>query len=50
MGRIAAEQLLAVIRDPNAGELVHVPYELKMRSSTGPAPPRRVEARRRQRA
>jgi len=38
MGRIAAEQLLAVIRDPAAGQLVHVPYQLQMRQSTGPAP------------
>lgn len=40
MGRIAAEQLLASIRDPGAGQLVHVPYELKLRRSTGPAPQR----------
>jgi len=38
MGRIAAEQLLACIRDPNAGQLVQVPYELQIRQSTGPAP------------
>ncbi|HEX6834111.1 MAG TPA: substrate-binding domain-containing protein, partial [Rudaea sp.] len=38
MGRIAAEQLLAAIRDADAGELVHVPYELIVRQSTGPAP------------
>jgi LacI family transcriptional regulator len=37
MGRIAAEQLLASIRDAKAG-LVHVPYELQVRQSTGPAP------------
>jgi LacI family transcriptional regulator len=40
MGRIAAEQLLALIRDPSAGELVHVPYELQIRQSSGPAPSR----------
>lgn len=50
MGRTAAEQLLASIRDPGAGELVHVPYELKIRSSTGPAPARGSSMRRRQRA
>ena len=38
MGRIAAEQLLASIREPGAGQLVHVPYQLQMRQSTGPAP------------
>jgi LacI family transcriptional regulator len=40
MGRIAAEQLLASIRDAGAGQLVHVPYQLQMRQSTGPAPAR----------
>ena len=40
MGRIAAEQLLASIRDPGAGMLVHVPYELKLRKSTGRVPVR----------
>jgi LacI family transcriptional regulator len=43
MGRIAAEQLLALIRDPNAGQLVHVPYQLQIRQSSGP-PPRRSRA------
>lgn len=38
MGRIAAEQLLAAIRDPQAGALVRVPYELMIRQSGGPAP------------
>jgi len=38
MGRIAAEQLIASIRDPNAGQLVPVPYELQIRQSTGPVP------------
>ncbi|HZP66089.1 MAG TPA: LacI family DNA-binding transcriptional regulator [Rudaea sp.] len=41
MGRIAAEQLLAEIRETGAGQLVHVPYELKLRNSTGPVPARR---------
>lgn len=40
MGRIAAEQLLASIREAGAGQLVHVPYQLQMRQSTGPAPQR----------
>jgi LacI family transcriptional regulator len=44
MGRIAAEQLLAAIRDPQAGALVSVPYELMIRQSGGPAP---VSAKRR---
>lgn len=38
MGRTAAEQLLAAIRDPQAGALVRVPYELMIRQSGGPAP------------
>ncbi|QBB69726.1 LacI family transcriptional regulator [Pseudolysobacter antarcticus] len=38
MGRIAAEQLIASIRDPSAGQLVPVPYELQIRQSTGPVP------------
>ena len=50
MGRIAAEQLLAAIRDPGAGQLVHVPYELKLRRSTGPAPVRRTTSQRTRRA
>ena len=40
MGSIAAEQLLASIRDADAGQLVQVPYELQIRQSTGPAPTR----------
>jgi LacI family transcriptional regulator len=40
MGRIAAEQLLAAVRDPQAGRMVQVPYELVIRDSTGPAPSR----------
>jgi len=42
MGRIAAEQLLASIRDASAGQLIRVPYELRIRQSTGPAPLRPV--------
>ena len=38
MGRIAAEQLLLSIREPDAGGVVQVPYELVFRESTGPAP------------
>jgi LacI family transcriptional regulator len=41
MGRIAAEQLLLAIREPGAGGMVQVPYELMLRDSTGPAPPPR---------
>lgn len=42
MGRIAAEQLLRAIRGEAAG-MVEVPYELRLRDSTGPVPthPRR---------
>jgi LacI family transcriptional regulator len=45
MGRIAAEQLLASIRDPAAGELVRVPYQLQIRQSTGTAPKARARSR-----
>lgn len=41
MGRIAAEQLLLSIRDPEAAGMVQVPYQLMLRDSTGPAPRRR---------
>ena len=40
MGRIAAEQLIAAIRDPASAMLVRVPYELQIRQSSGPAPSR----------
>jgi len=40
MGKIAAEQLIAAIRDPAAGQLVRVPYELQIRQSSGPVPTR----------
>jgi len=46
MGRIAAEQLIASIRDPSAGQLVHVPYELQIRQSSGPAPTRAAAKKR----
>jgi LacI family transcriptional regulator len=45
MGRIAAEQLLASIREPGAGQLVHVPYQLQFRQSTGPTPIRAAKKR-----
>lgn len=45
MGRIAAEQLLASIREPGTGQLVHVPYQLQLRQSTGPAPARSAPSR-----
>jgi len=38
MGRIATEQVLLSIRDPQAAQTVRIPYELKIRGSTGPAP------------
>jgi LacI family transcriptional regulator len=38
MGRLAAIELLKAIRDPHAGRMVDVPYELQLRRSTGPAP------------
>jgi len=46
MGRIAAEQLIASIREPAAGRLVHVPYELQIRQSSGPAPKRAASKKR----
>ena len=38
MGRIATEQVLLSIRDPQAAQTVRIPYELKIRGSTGPVP------------
>ncbi len=38
MGRLAACELLKTIRDPRAGRMVEVAYELQVRRSTGPAP------------
>lgn len=46
MGRIAAEQLLLSIRDPAAAGMVQMPYQLKLRESTGPVPSRRPSAKR----
>lgn len=40
MGRIAAEQLLLAVREPDAGDVIQVPYELVFRASTGPVPVR----------
>ncbi|HYG05006.1 MAG TPA: LacI family DNA-binding transcriptional regulator [Stenotrophomonas sp.] len=40
MGRIAAEQLLAHIGDAQRGELIKVPYEMRLRRSTGAWPAR----------
>ena len=34
-----ADALLAAIRDRGAGSMVHMPYALQLRDSTGPAPP-----------
>jgi LacI family transcriptional regulator len=38
MGRVATFELLKAIRDPQAGEMVRMPFALKLRSSTGAAP------------
>jgi len=38
MGQVATMQLLAAIRDRGAGSMVHMPYALQLRDSTGPAP------------
>ncbi len=37
MGRIATQELLASIRNPESGRMLRVPYALKIRQSTGPA-------------
>ena len=39
MGRIAAQQLIAAISGGSA-QVVRVPYQLQIRHSTAPAPPR----------
>ena len=39
MAQVATMQLLAAIRDRGAGSMVHMPYALQLRDSTGPAPP-----------
>ncbi|KRG67896.1 LacI family DNA-binding transcriptional regulator [Pseudoxanthomonas dokdonensis] len=38
MGKVAAEQLLRFIREKVPGGIVRIPYELKLRRSTGRAP------------
>jgi len=38
MGRLATLELLASIQTPGSGRVLHIPYELKIRRSTGPAP------------
>jgi LacI family transcriptional regulator len=38
MGRLATLELLASIRTPESGRMLHIPYALKVRRSTGPAP------------
>jgi LacI family transcriptional regulator len=38
MGRLATLELLASIRSPESGRMLHIPYALKLRRSTGPAP------------
>lgn len=40
MGRLAALELLTEIRTPGSGAIIHVPYALQLRRSTGPAPGR----------
>lgn len=39
MGRIATLELLKAIRDPNAGEMMHMSYALQLRESTARRPP-----------
>ena len=36
MGRIATEQVLLSIRDPQPSQIIHIPYKLMIRGSTGP--------------
>ncbi len=38
MGKVAAEQLLLSIRNKAQGQIVRLPYEIKLRRSTGSAP------------
>lgn len=38
MGRLATLELLASIQRPDGGRMLHVPYTLQLRDSTGPAP------------
>ncbi len=41
MGRVATEELLKAIRDPEAGDMVKMDYALQLRESTGPHRSRR---------
>jgi LacI family transcriptional regulator len=41
MGRMATMELLATLQNPGSGRMLHVPYTLQLRRSTGPAPRRR---------
>lgn len=43
MGRIAAQQLLQVIDNGTDGQMVSVPYALRLRQSTGPVPEERPD-------
>lgn len=38
MGRLATLELLASLRTPDSGRMLHIPYALRVRRSTGPAP------------
>jgi len=38
MGRLATLELLASIQTPGSGRVLHIPYALQLRRSTGPAP------------
>jgi LacI family transcriptional regulator len=40
MGRLATLELLASLRTPESGRMLHIPYALKVRRSTGTAPKR----------
>jgi LacI family transcriptional regulator len=40
MGRLATQELLASLRTPESGRMLHIPYALKLRRSTGTAPKR----------
>jgi LacI family transcriptional regulator len=41
MGRLATMELLATLQNPGSGRMLHVPYTLQARRSTGPAPRKR---------
>jgi LacI family transcriptional regulator len=38
MGRLSTLELLASLNTPESGHMLHIPYSLKVRQSTGPAP------------